>query len=191
MLRLLTPATFEPITLDEAKRHLKIDHDSDDLVISALVTSARVAVESFTLSSLVRQSWRYSLDFTARVLELPFANPLVSVDTVGYYATDGTLNVLGESAYGVDTEAIPGRLFLNESLSVTDLREFSGFFVEYTAGPGTASDVPQMLKWAVLIVLGHFYEHREALDQDLPQGIKALLTPYRILTAIPRLQVTV
>lgn len=189
MLRLVTPATFEPVTLDEAKLHLKIDHNADDALITTLITAARSAVENFTQASLVRQTWRYTLDSTARVLELPFATPLVSVDLCGFYQADDTMNVLDVSDYGVDTESLPGKLVLRESLWVSDLREYSGFFVEYTAGPDDPSSTPAIPKLAVLVTLSYFYENRDDLKADLPIGVKALLAPYRVLGPLPFLTV--
>jgi uncharacterized phiE125 gp8 family phage protein len=59
--------------------------------------------------------------------------------------------------------------------------------VRFTAGYGdTASDVPQTIRQAILLAVGHWYENREATVavgnvRELPLGIEALLWPYRVL----------
>ncbi|MCC2097407.1 MAG: head-tail connector protein, partial [Hyphomicrobiales bacterium] len=52
----------EPVSLAEAKNWLRISHDSDDLLIEALITSARLVVEAHAQLVLIAQSWRIVAD---------------------------------------------------------------------------------------------------------------------------------
>lgn len=59
MLRVVTQATVEPVTLDEAKLHLRADDDSDTL-IGALITAAREIVERQTGYALAAASYEWT-----------------------------------------------------------------------------------------------------------------------------------
>lgn len=60
MLRTRTPATDEPVTLEEAKAHLAVIHAADDLLISALIVAAREVVERATAYALVVASYEWT-----------------------------------------------------------------------------------------------------------------------------------
>lgn len=47
-LQLLTPPTAEPVSLVEAKLHLRVDFNDDDALITSLITAARQAAETIT-----------------------------------------------------------------------------------------------------------------------------------------------
>jgi len=47
-LQLVTPPVDEPVTLAEAKLHLRVDFDEDDALILALISAARQAAEAIT-----------------------------------------------------------------------------------------------------------------------------------------------
>lgn len=55
MLRLVAApdASGEPVSLDEAKQHLVVIHDADDLLITAYIAAAREVVEQQTGYALV------------------------------------------------------------------------------------------------------------------------------------------
>lgn len=60
MLRTLTPAATEPVSLEEAKAHLLVVHGADDLLIGALVNAARETVERLTGFALVEASYEWT-----------------------------------------------------------------------------------------------------------------------------------
>lgn len=59
---LLVPPTMEPMSLDEAKDHLRVDQETDDAYITGLVIAARQLVESDTRRALLTQTWQLTLD---------------------------------------------------------------------------------------------------------------------------------
>ncbi len=46
----------EPITLDQAKTHLRVYHNEDDEYITSLISAARVYAENFQNRNLVKKS---------------------------------------------------------------------------------------------------------------------------------------
>src|ERR1035441_8272837 len=102
-LKLYTPPSVEPVTLDEAKTHLKQDSSDDDLYISGLIAVARQYCEEFQRRAYVTQTWELWLDqfppydqvvnnFHSHI-DIPFP-PLASISSVKYYLTDDTEQIL-------------------------------------------------------------------------------------------------
>lgn len=60
MLRAVTQATDEPVTLAEAKLHLRADGDDSDTLITALITAAREVVERQTGYALAAASYEWT-----------------------------------------------------------------------------------------------------------------------------------
>lgn len=58
----LAPPAVEPLTLDEAKLHLRVDFADDDDLIASLIVAARRYLESASKQALISQQWRLMLD---------------------------------------------------------------------------------------------------------------------------------
>ena len=61
MTRISAPAA-EPVTLAEAKAHLRVVDAVEDTLISGLIKAAREEVEAATGLALISQNWRLYLD---------------------------------------------------------------------------------------------------------------------------------
>ena len=59
---LITPPALEPVSLADAKAHLRLDTDDDDQLVTAAIVAARVHVEALTRRLLIEQGWRVYLD---------------------------------------------------------------------------------------------------------------------------------
>jgi uncharacterized phiE125 gp8 family phage protein len=59
---LLTGPAIEPLSLDEAKAFLRVEHNDDDQVFSALIAAARTHIETQLQVALITQGWRIVLD---------------------------------------------------------------------------------------------------------------------------------
>ena len=106
-LRLVTPPAAEPVSLGEAKAHLRVDHVQDDLLIANLVTAAREAIEAETSRSLLTTAWEWrSAGWPAdgAALVLPRA-PLLAVSGVTYEA--GGTATLDTGLYLVEAPSGP------------------------------------------------------------------------------------
>jgi len=177
-LVLVTPPAVEPVSLAEAKAHLRIDDTADDAVVSALITTARNLVEEHTSRALVSQTWELQLDGWPCVIRLP-RPPLVSVLSITYTDPNGAERTLAPAAYKVDTVTEPGRIVSAYGLSWPDCRdEIAAVRVRYSAGYGPAADVPAALRHAVLLTAAHLYDHRDSAA-GLPRVAEALTWTYR------------
>lgn len=61
-LSLVTPPALEPVTLADAKLHLRESDTGQDTLITALITAARKAIEEKCRRSLITQTWMATLD---------------------------------------------------------------------------------------------------------------------------------
>ena len=183
-LILVTPPAGEPVSLTEAKAHLRIDSADDDSLIGALITAARQAAEAHMRRALITQTWRLTLDrFPAApqawwdgvrqaadmpgdgsVIELP-RPPLVSVTSVTAYDDADNATVAGASSYFVDSDGEPGRIVLRSGQTwPAAVRVANGVEVVFVAGYGAASAVPQAIRQGMLMLIGQLFENREAMD---------------------------
>lgn len=170
-LKLITPPALEPITLSEAKTHLKIDFSDDDSYITALITAARHYCEKFQNRAYITQTWEAAMD---RFPNSPFKLPmplLQSVTSIKYYGTDDTEYTFASSNYFVDTHSQPGRVSLNYLVSwpTTTLRPINGVIIRFVAGHGdNASDVPSEVIHAIKMLVAEWYERRISVGDDMP-----------------------
>lgn len=190
-LVLITGPVLEPVTKAEAKAHLRVDVDDDDALIEALIKAGREFIEQRTRRALMSQTWDLWLDEWPDddEIRLPMA-PLQSVSYVHTVDSDGATATWASSNYLVDTVRQPGRLVRKSAASwpSTSLQEVNGVNVRFVAGYGSAgTTVPQPLRQAVLLAVGHWYENREAIattgamPKELPLAVEALTWPYRVL----------
>lgn len=183
-----TAPAVEPITLAEAKSHLRVVGDVENAEIYKYIRTARESVERSTGRALItrtfRQTWDYFPACKSLVLEKA---PLVSVASVKYRAADGTLTTISSGSYEVDTLSTPGRVILKygEVWPVV-WNDGNAVIVEYSAGYGSAAaDIPADLLHACFLLLGHFYANREPLIvgtnvAPLPMSVEYLSAPYRV-----------
>jgi len=89
--------------------------------------------------------------------------------------------LIDKSKYNVDTsEGNPGRVKLKSGGSWPAHRNFASFIIEFKGGYGDAATyVPEALRQAIQQLIGFLYENRES--DKIPDGIKQLLWPYKIL----------
>lgn len=178
--------TEEPLSLDQIKLQLRLDHDIEDALLYLYLQAAREYVELATRRQLLSATYTLSLDdFPAcGMLTIP-RPPLQSVTSITYLTTATVTQTLATTVYGVDVSSQPGRVYLKQGQawpSVYD--QLNAITITYVAGWTTYAQVPNQLKMAILRLVGHFYEHREvAVEKALsliPLGITNLLWSQRV-----------
>lgn len=185
----VTEPTTEPLTLQEAKDHLRLEHNLDDVYVQALIRAAREYVEKVTWRALMNQTWlATACGFPTRCdfIELPKGN-LVSVEAVTYLDGAGVQQTLSPTLYELDQDSVPGRLWLMYGASwPTTLDRWNAVRVRYVAGYGTTTDkVPQPVRQAMLLLVSQMYEHRVpeitgTIVAKVNFAVEALLAMYRL-----------
>jgi uncharacterized phiE125 gp8 family phage protein len=186
-LTLVTAPTVEPLTLTEAKDHLRVTDTEDDTYITSLITVARKYIEENYAISIINQTWDYYQDNFMDEIELPRA-PLSSVTAVTYADTDGATQTLATGVYTVDTDSTPGRIYEAYDQTWPSVQSIpKAIKVRFVGGfSAAATGVPVDIKQAILLMVGHWYENRENVlvgvnASELPLAVDSLLSPYRII----------
>lgn len=197
-LSLSSAPSVEPITATEAKLHLKVDVSTDDDLITSLIVAARQYVEAFTNRRLVTQTWTYKLDgFPCEdVLWLP-TPPVSSVTGVQYVDANGDTQTFSTSDYATDLPSGPnagkGRIYLAYGSSWPTTQDIPNavtvtFVCGYAAAGATDSvkraAVPDGIKAAMKLLIGHWYANREAVvigqsPSSVPQAVDAILWSFK------------
>src|SRR5262245_2558975 len=105
---LLDGPAVEPVSLAEAKAHLRVAHDDDDDAITALIAGARVHVEAQTRRALITQTWRLSRDVwpaNGRIPVLPA--PLRELVAARIYKLDGSTQAIDPGVFAIDKTSAP------------------------------------------------------------------------------------
>jgi uncharacterized phiE125 gp8 family phage protein len=184
--------TIEPISVAEARRHLRVDDTDQDELIAGLIAAAAAYLDGHSGilgRSLVNQTWaqKYPQFPSGAVLGLALA-PVQSITSVTYYDAANAAQILSSDVYTLLEDVLGPFVTLqaDQSWPSTYCRE-DAVTVTFVAGYGaTATSVPAPIRQAMLLMIGAWFENREQTVigvgvQELPQSvaINALLTPYR------------
>ena len=181
-----TGPTAEPITLTEIKDHLGIDDTDSDARLDLLLMSARIHVERQTSRSLLTQTiTAYFETWPGSKFTLPRASPLQSVTSVKYIDEDGVLQTVSTSIYDVYTTQEPGEIRLAYGQTwPTHRSETDAITIEYVAGWSDRQSVPADLRTAIMWLVGHWNENREATTTmnlaPVPFQLQGLINSYRV-----------
>ncbi len=193
LLQRLVDPEIEPVTLAEAKRHIKqfANVTSEDADITEWIKLAREWVEDYTGRAMVDQTWRLSVSRD----QLP-----VSVNTVDYDYSRGLLMCPpSQSVYlrrspvlaitklatvdrttNIETVLDPSEYILwdegtrwprvvpatGATWGASDFRvEYRAGFADRTGSPITGAEVvPSALKHAIKLILGNYDANRELVN---------------------------
>ena len=203
-LQVVAPPTEEPVSVDLARLHLRVDQTGDDALIAAYITAARSWAETYLGRALVNQQllWTMARDQVSngspylsmplsllvlpmwmqwpllgqQAIELP-RKPVISVDSVAYGQwgqTDTTLTA--GTDYDVDPTTARLRIHPGSEVLPNDHIAIT-FTTGYAAGT-----IPQPISIAILMLTAFLYENRGDSGGEMPMAAEMLLTPYRLVT---------
>jgi len=183
--QVVTPASTYPVSLIEAKLHLKVDITTDDALITNLIVAATQVSEEYTnrffIDTVVNQT---STSFNG--LNELFKSKVRSVTHVKYYDSDNAQQTWANTNYVVNNEFEPCQINLVVDGTLPSIAQrVDAVECRYTVGYGAASDVPDVIKQAILLTLGNWYANRQSvvigrISTELPQSAKWLLDTYKV-----------
>jgi uncharacterized phiE125 gp8 family phage protein len=207
---IVTSPESEPISLLEMKRYLRIDDNSDDIVLSDQIMEARRFIEDQIGLAFISQSWRLAIDqwpaggeawwdgvremsiselyrtSVIQTLTLP-KWPLVSVTSVTVYDEDSTATVINvANTFDVDVYQTPGRMTLKRGQTwPVALRANNAIEIVYVAGYANAAAVPMTMKRAVRQLAAFMYNHRgddcDASQAFADSGAASLVNQFKVM----------
>lgn len=177
------PPAAEPVTLGEAKAHLRIDADDEDALIGALISTAREHVERETGLVMLSCGFRLCLDAWPDdgVVRIP-CGPVRTIEAVTIYDGEGEAQAVPLAGHLLDGEARPVRLWL--AAPPRPGRMLNGIEIDFVAGFGeSGTDVPDTLKRAMLMHVAAMFSVRgvvspEAMPAAIPPGYERLIAPF-------------
>lgn len=181
---LVTAPATEPLTLAEAKLHLRVDTDVEDSLITALITAARQKVEDDTWRTLITQTWKLSLDKDEVKTFMGLTkSPTQSISHIKYFDLNVVQQTLSTGSYQSNLLNEPAIIQLSSIPQMAD--RMNAMEIQFVCGYGVAASVPEALKVAMKYLIGHWYEHRESVSvgnfTEVPQTYEALIMPYKLI----------
>ncbi|QUT04838.1 head-tail connector protein [Sphingobium phenoxybenzoativorans] len=154
----------EPLSLQQAKAHLRVDGDDEDDLISSCIVEARGWVEDYTGLILTSRAIVESVSaFDARLR----AWPITTLETISYTDTDGLSQTLASADYTAQLTTRPARITAAPGVRFPALLPNTRISVSLTAGFTDAAAMidfaPNLLR-AMKIMLTEYYDNRGAAD---------------------------
>lgn len=196
-LKLITGPVSEPITLSEARAHLRIDATGspathpEDAYVTSLIKVVRQQIDGrdgWLGRQLMPATWELIIDkFPANEIRIPLP-PIQSITSVKYDDPDGLEQTVDPANYDVDIDdpSNPGWITPNGNNQwPSTIDAINAVRVRYVAGYADASSIPEPIKQAMLLMIGHLYENREtsamgSASQILPFGYESLLKQFQV-----------
>lgn len=217
-LRVVVPARGEQISVAEAAMHCRIDayefggsppEFEEATWLEAAITAAREYCEGYTGLALVPQIFELAVNgfptATTGSVDWPqygggpgidlHVAPVVAVQTVRYTDSDGATQTTYGADWLLDDFSRPGVLHLSYGGTWPTARAIpNAVRITFDAGyalPGDSPSepsIPKSIRQAMLLVIGHMYEHREAVSdkamREIELGVLPLLERWRIRTGM-------
>lgn len=192
--KIITDATVEPVTLIEARAHLRVDaygsplaHPDDDY-ITALISYARDFCEQHTRRTLAEKVVEFAYDdFPTNEIEISLF-PISSITSIKYIDIDSLEQTVLDTVYALDDYTTPNWVFLKaEQEWPVTLETENNVKIRIVVGQ-TPVQVAPAIKAAILLMVGSLYENRQEdllsaariSFNSLPTGVYSLLQPYRL-----------
>jgi len=171
---MITPPTTLPISVAEAKAHLRVTVDDDDALIEGYIRAALAHAEMMTGRAFVEQTWEFVVDAFPTVEIGPLTPGPVTSAVVIYIDADGFEQTVDANDYELDVSSAEGWV-VPVGAWPSAMETINAIRVEFTVAP---EFIPQDVKHAIYLLVGHFYNAREAAGAKrdaIPYGVDALL----------------
>lgn len=186
MNKLVTAVTNEILTLQEIQSHLRIDGNYEDYNLIIYRKAAREFTENYIQRAIGTQTIEMIADdFPKQDYIRLSLSPVQSLTSIKYKDKDGIETTMSTSDYILNNDEMPSKVVLAYNKLWPSFTPYptGAVRIRYICGH-TAADLPESIKIAMLLIIGHLYENREwtiakALE-EVPFSVSALLKPYKI-----------
>lgn len=168
-----TPPASEPVSVAEAKRHLRVFHEDDDDYIVDLISTARDHVEKYCGARWTAVELVANCDDWCDLALLPFT-PVTALSLIGYTDASGAAATVNTAVYEFRADA---RSVVLKPGQVWPAKR-SGSRIAVTVSAGS-TDTPLAVKHAILLRVEDFYEHRGSEEDSKLSSFDSLLSNYR------------
>ena len=202
---LIVPPADLPVTIDEAKLHLRVEDGYEDALITGLLQAAVSHLDGWTGvlgRCLVEQTWRIDFDTFSRCMRIPLW-PIIEIEAITWRNEAGQVATIADNNYALRTDERGAYVYWDKAFSFpSGLYESAAVSVTVKAGYPTTpavpadpdaeppieaapatSTVPAALKVAILLLVGTWFDNREATVSgsvsELPFAVNALIAPFR------------
>jgi uncharacterized phiE125 gp8 family phage protein len=179
MVKLVTAPINNPVSLAEAKDHLRVSGTAEDGYLSTLIAAATEAAQQITRRQFEPATYDLFLDgFPAGPIGIPLP-PLQSVESVTYVDPDGSEQTFAE----FEADMVNGQVLPAYGTFWPATRDVpNAVRVRFVAGYPTGES-PFSIRCAILLFVGGLYENREShspvkLNENEAAGL--LLWPFRV-----------
>ena len=186
-LEIVDPPARLPISLSEAKAQLRVENSDDDVIIARLinVAVAYTDVRGALGQAMITQKWGQWLPSNPPQSVPLTLGPVQAVNAVKYYDQDGALQTDDINNYQVFGTEFASKVGPKDGFSWPNAQDRQDAIkIEYEIGYGdTSSDVPDTIRHAMMMLIGHWYDNREQTGMDelsnVPFGYENLLNMHR------------
>lgn len=183
-----TAPTGTAVEVTDVKSHLKITSASDDAYLTNLIDVATEMVQNYTSQLIMTQTVDLHLPYFLNRININ-RTPVSGITHVKYYDSSNTLQTVSSSNYiknlgkddSSDQSPLVATILPADNYTYPDTYpRMDAVQIRFEAGAASASDVPETIKQAILIIIGTLYLNRTDMVYKMPTLSEYLLNPYRI-----------
>tara|TARA_R110000824_G_scaffold119224_3_gene273206 strand:+ start:616 stop:1218 length:603 start_codon:yes stop_codon:yes gene_type:complete len=162
----LVDSTIQVLTTAEAKQHLRVANDGDDTYIDNLIFAATKMAESYCNIQIMQTSCTQIADCWADTFEL-YQSPVqnsgqILITSIKYYDEDNVQQTWAATNYILDSSYTPARISVAPQITYPPIaNRLDAIEIRFRSGYLLSSEVPKLLKQAILILVGQWYENRQ------------------------------
>lgn len=174
----------EPISLEEAKRILKIDINDVDEDIKRLIKQAREYCEEYQNRRYMTQTLELVFDEFPNEIEFKNCSPVQSIVSIKYIDAAGVEKTIANTDYILDNVSFVNRIVpaYGKQWPSERLLPINAVSVQFVAGYANAADVPESIKGAMALHMQSMYDNCQPSERTKLENTRdALLGSKRVI----------